>query len=373
MANVKLKSFVAARVRRCRTLMDEHGFDGLIVTDPADVRYLTGFSGDDSTLVLTNNRKVLVTDSRYVEQAKQECPSLPQKVRSGPMAQAVGEVLSKTTKAKSSSKKTPRIGIIADAVTVSQYKAYRKAIGRGLKDCPPIINKLRLCKDAWEVAQMRKAVRVAEKSLLQTLSLLKLGMSELDVKARLDYEMACNGSSEPAFGSIVAWGPHAAQPHAQPGKSRLRNDQSILFDWGATIGGYRSDLTRCYVAGKIRPVFADAYRWVLDAQLAAIQAVRPGMALNEVDAVARKALPKTLPAYGHGTGHGIGLSVHEAPSIAKVCKDQLREGMIVTIEPGVYLPGSFGIRIEDDVLVTAKGSTVLSKLDKTLDSVTLWE
>ena len=350
--------------------MRTHKLAGLIVTDPIDVRYLSGFSGSDSVLILTANRKALVTDSRYIEQAHKQCPSLTVKLRSGPMVDAVADVLAGLQLLKAAKNK---IAIIADAVTVSQYRAYRKAIGRNLCDCPAIISQLRLCKDSYEVAQIRKAVSVAEQSLKNVLSWIEPGKTELAVAGRLDYEMFQLRSTAPAFASIVAYGPNASLPHAQPGPNRLRKGQSLLFDWGATIDGYRSDLTRCYVAGRIRPVFAKAYTLVLEAQMAAIKEIRPGITLSQVDAVARGQLKNVPGAYDHGTGHGIGLDIHEAPTMAPNASAILQQGMVVTVEPGIYMLGKFGIRIEDDVLVTAKGATVLSKLPKDLESVCLWE
>jgi Xaa-Pro aminopeptidase len=350
--------------------MRTHKLAWLIVTDPADVRYLSGFSGSDSVLLLTADRKILVTDSRYAQQAHRQCSSLTVKLRYGSMTDAVAEVLSRRQSANAAKH---RIGIIADAVTMSQYRAYRKAIGRNLYDCPAIISQLRLCKDSYEVAQIRKAVRVAEQSLKNVLNWIQLGKSELAAAGRLEYEMSRFGSSSPAFGTIVAYGGHASQPHAQPGPGRLRQGQPLLFDWGATINGYRSDLTRCFVAGRIRPAFARAYTQVLEAQLAAIKEIRPGVALSHIDAVARGQLKNVPGAYAHGTGHGIGLEIHENPGVTSNAQGPLHEGMVVTVEPGIYVPGRFGIRIEDDVLVTAKGAIVLSKLTKNLESVCLRE
>jgi Xaa-Pro aminopeptidase len=370
MPSVKLKSFVPGRLRRCRDQMLTHKLTGLIVTDPLDVRYLSGFSGGDSVLVLTADRKILVTDSRYAEQARKQCPSLTIKLRCGSMTDAVAEVLSQLQSAKTAKH---RIGIIAEAVTMSQYRTYRKAIGRSLCDCPAIISQLRVCKDSYEVAQIRQAVRVAQQSLKNVLSWIEPGKSELAAAGRLEYEMSRLGSSLPAFSTIVAYGGRTSQPHAQPGAGRLRQGQSLLFDWGATVNGYRSDLTRCFVAGRIRPVFAKAYTQVLEAQLTAIKEIRPGIALSHIDAVAREQLKNVPDAYAHGTGHGIGLEIHENPGVTSNAQGVLLEGMVVTVEPGIYVPGMFGIRIEDDVLVTARGATVLSKLAKNLESVCLWE
>lgn len=375
MAIARLKECVNRRIRRCRKVMAERDVDVLIVQAPVDVRYLTGFSGDDSVLVVTSNRKVLVTDSRYDQQIRQECPGLSIYLRRDTMANAVAAVLERLGrsgqkhKRKTAKKKVSslRIGIESESIAVDEYQRYRKAIGRDLKSVANIVQLLRLHKDECEIAQIRQAVRVAEQAMAEVLDWIEPGFSEQEVAAYLNYQMARRCGGPPAFDTIVAYGGHGAQPHARPGKNRLRSSHTLLFDWGASVNGYRSDLTRCYVTGRIPPVFAEAYQRVLEAQLAAIEEIRPGVAIKQVDQVARNVLKKSkLPVYGHGTGHGIGLDIHEAPALYGRSEAVLEEGMIVTIEPAVYVPGKFGIRIEDDVLVTANGKKVLSRLDKTL-------
>jgi len=373
---VRLKPFIAARVKRCCAVLAERQLDALIVVDPADVSYLTGFGGEDSVLVLTRNRRVLVTDSRYTIQARQECPGLALHIRKDDMPGAVAQVLQRL---KQRSRKIFTIGIEADHIILSQYRTYRRSIKKGLRSIKPLVPVLRQNKDAYEITQIRKAIRVAQDAMTTILEEASVGKTERELAARLEYEMARRGSTAPAFGTIVAVGVHAAQPHAVPGKAKWRQNQSILFDWGATVNGYRSDLTRCFVLGRIRPVFADAYQRLLEAQLVAIDEVRDGVPLEQVDNAARKLLKRSKwPIYGHGTGHGLGLKIHESPFLKPPIKgakrgdkDVLREGMVITIEPGIYVPGRFGMRIEDDVLVTKRGANVLTSLAKDLDSVKL--
>lgn len=366
---VHLNKFIASRLKRCRAAMAKRGLDGLIVARGANVRYLTGFSGDESVLVVTARGKVLVTDSRYSEQARKECRGLRLKVRKGPISEAVGEVLSGSL-SQGRRRRKRVIGIVADSVTVQEHRAYRKTVGSDLRTIKGLVTPLRQCKDDYEVSQIRKAVIVAEEAMRAVLGQLRVGMMEVEVAALLDYEMARRGGPA-AFETIVAYGGHGSQPHAVPGRTRLRQGHGILFDWGATIGGYRSDLTRCYAAGRIRPDYSDAYGRVLEAQLLAIEAIRPGVRLADVDKAARKALGRKATVYKHGTGHGLGLEVHEGPVLSGTSKGMLEAGMVITVEPGVYVPGRFGIRIEDDVLVTPSGSKVLSKLPKDIDSVSL--
>ncbi len=374
MVMAKLKTFVSARVRKCRKIMKEQSLDYLIVVDPRDIRYLTGFSGDDSILVVSARNKFMVSDARFVVQLRDECPGLSVKLRSDiGIVLTIGQLIFGKDK-KEAKKLQAKIvcGVFGGDITVVQNKTYKKALGRSLKITDQSIPRmLRIIKDEYEVSLIRKAGVVASKSLNGILSMIKSGMTELEVTALLEYEMMNNGSTAAAFPTITAFGAHAAQCHATPGKTRLRKSQSLLIDFGATVGGYRSDLTRCFVVGKISPVFADAYKCVLEAQLAGIAAIKPGVTMKEVDAATRKPIPGRFPMYGHGTGHGHGLEIHEEPYLSHRNEKVLEEGMVITVEPGIYVTDKFGIRIEDDVLVTARGAKVLTKLDKSLESVCL--
>ncbi len=201
---------------------------------------------------------------------------------------------------------------------------------------------------------------------------IRVGQTELEMAARLEYEMKSRGASAPAFPTICAEGANGAQPHAQPGRRKVKRGSAILFDWGARLGGYCSDLTRMVFVGSVPPKFREIYGIVLEAQLAAIAEIRPGRRMCDIDAVARKVVEDAGygPQYNHGLGHGLGLDVHEAPSLSWRSKEKLEPGMVVTAEPGIYLPGVGGVRIEDDVLLTRTGCRVLSRLGKTLkDSV----
>ena len=369
MANVRLKNFIGLRVRRLRKLLTERGLDAFVATDRADVRYLTGFTGDDSALVVTANKKILVTDNRYTGQAKVDCPGLRVHVRSESLENAIATIIGKSRKPAHRS----IVAVDSDALSVRRYRSLRRTLGRavGLRGADGLIGQLRLRKDVSEIAGIRRAVVVAEKAMGWLRDHLEIGMTEQEAAGRVDCRMRRLGSSAAAFDTIAAFGRNAALPHARAGRTKLRSAQPMLFDWGATVDGYKSDLTRCYFTGRIPAYFADAYERVLEAQLAAIETVRPGISLKQVDAAARGVLAGRAGCYGHGTGHGIGLDVHEAPAVHSRGGGVVQEGMVLTIEPGIYVPGRFGIRIEDDVLVTAKGHKILSRLAKDLDSVRL--
>lgn len=375
-SNARVKTFVQARLRRCRQAMRAENLDALIVTDPKDVTYLSGFLGEDSVLLVSARRCLLVTDSRFTEQLRRECPDLKIFCRREPMADAVAQVCARwkliDPSAPRRQRSSVRIGIEAGSVTVTQFKHYCKPLGRALVEVEGLFGQLRLYKDELEIQQLRRAIRIAEAGMTALKEQLAVGWSEREAAACLEYEMAVRGSLEPSFPTISAFGSHGAQPHAIPSpRTRLKAGQPCLFDWGACYEGYRSDLTRCGIVGRIRPVFAEAYRRVLESQHAAIEVVKPGARVCEVDAAARAALVGVDGAFSHGTGHGIGLDVHEGPGVSPRSAGELAEGMVITIEPGVYRPGRFGIRIEDDVLVTRRGCSILSTLPKDLDSLVL--
>ncbi|MBI9017625.1 MAG: aminopeptidase P family protein [Phycisphaerae bacterium] len=366
MAVIKLSECIKNRVKKLRNLMKIEQIDAYILTNVADVTYMTGFSGDDSVLVVTAKKVVLLSDSRFTEQLKQECPKLKVKLRDGSMAAAAAAVLLKDGK-----KGTAGVVAINEAdISVADFNAYKKSLGKGVKGISRLINKIRMYKDDFEIAQITKAIRIAEKSLAETLKIVKPGMTELQLAAHLEYQMQMNGALMPGFPSIVAFGLRAAQCHAVPGSTRLKKNVPFLIDFGAKYNGYISDLTRCFCIGKIRPEFADAYKYVLEAQLKAIDTIAPGVPLADVDAAARSVIPAKM-CYSHGTGHGLGLNVHEAPGFSPKATGNCEAGMVLTVEPGIYIGDKFGIRIEDDILVTAKGHKVLSKLPKGLDSVIL--
>ncbi len=379
---ITLKQYAAKRQQRLKKLLRPQGYDGIIVHDPNDVWYLTGFTGGDSVLLLYSGKKVLLTDSRYVEQVHEECPGMPIFLRKDSITDAAGEVLARWLQTGQKQQKSkPAFALDKNAVTIDLYKRYQKTLrqaGGSLVQDDGLIKQLRKIKDEFEAKQIRKAVRIAEDSLTDILSEIKPGVTENELTGRLLYEMNRRGGGPMGFDPIVAFGPHAAHPHARPGDRKLQKNQTLLFDWGAMVNGYRSDLTRCFAHGKIRPVFADVYESVLKAQLAAINRIKAGEVLSEVDLTCRKTLAAALKEkkrdykiYAHGSGHGIGLNIHELPFLSPTNKQVLEEGMIITIEPGVYVPGQFGVRIEDDVLVTSRGAKVLSRIRKDLDFVLL--
>ena len=342
---------------------------GFLVTNPVDVGYLTGFTGDDSFLLISKNHAVLLTDGRYTQQAAEECDGVEVFTRDCSMPKAFGQVLK--------GRNIRKIAVQESHVTLGLRKVLVAEIGkRKLVEIPPVVPDLRIIKDADEIACIRKAVKIAEKAFRQLMDRglsYWIGKTERGLAADLEYLMRLTGADKSAFETIVAVGKNAALPHYRPGNHKIKCGDQILVDWGASLNGYCSDLTRVVFAGKIPPLMESVYSVVLSAQQKAIDAIQPGKRCLQIDSAARKIIDNA--GYGinflHSLGHGLGRNVHEAPVLGRNQKNTLRAGMVVTAEPGIYLPGVGGVRIEDDVLVTVGGREKLSSLSRSVTDMVL--
>jgi Xaa-Pro aminopeptidase len=358
----------ATRRNRLRKLLASAKANALLVTNFKNVTYLTGFTGDDSYLLVARDGETLITDPRYTTQLAEECPGLNLRVREP--GERMLPILAEVVQGL----KVKRLGIESESASVALERSLIEALPNAqLVATDGLVEQLRLFKDKDEIKQTRLACRQAERAFEIVRGLIEPHMTELDLAAELEYEARKAGAKALSFPAIVAVGPRAALPHATPSAQRIDASDFLLIDWGANSGLYMSDLTRIVVTGKISPKLRKVYEVVLAAQVAAIAAIRPGRTCEEVDAVARKIISKAGfgSAFGHGLGHGTGLEIHEAPRLAVGQKTKLQPGMIVTVEPGIYLPGWGGVRIEDDVLVTRTGHEVLSNVPKQLDDCVL--
>jgi len=362
-----MRKMIARRTARLRKELWKHRATMMLVTSPVDVAYLSGFTGDDSWLLAGSGRSCLVTDFRYQEQARRECPRVKLVVRKGSMVEALAKEVRR--------RGLKRLAFDPETVTVGLRRRLRTGLkGVRLVAAAQAIGSLRITKDEAEQDAIRGAVAVAEEAFRRFRRLVRIGTTEQRLAAELDHQMRLAGAEATAFPTIVAIDASASMPHARPGGRRLRPGSVLLVDFGAKVAGYVCDLTRVLVAGKIPPRVRRIYGIVHEAQAAAIAAVRPGATTVQVDAAARDVIKAA--GYGdvfqHGTGHGIGREVHEAPALSpREPRGRLRPGMVVTIEPAIYLAGRFGIRIEDDVLVTPTGHEVLSGLEKRADRMVL--
>jgi len=351
------------RMDRLRHALRRDGLGALLVTDTANVTYLTGFRGDDSWLLVAGARQWFLTDSRYTEQAAAEAPQCELVERKETLVKTLAELFPACGAR----------GLAFEAPSMS-YATYVKVAdgldGVELAATESLVEKLREVKDEGEVARIRQAVEVAEAAFRDVRRQLAPGQSEREVATRLDHAMRVRGAAKASFESIVAARERSSLPHARATDSTIGRGDAVLVDWGAQRDLYCSDATRMLFLAPPDRRWREIYDTVLAAQQAAIDAVRPGAPLSEVDAAARDHIAKAGygDRFGHGLGHGVGLRVHERPSLNKRGEGALAEGMVVTIEPGIYLPGWGGVRIEDLVCVRRDGAEALSSLPKTLDA-----
>lgn len=368
-----MTSFAARRERLRKQLTDE-GLDALLVSHPVNVTYLSGFSGDSSSLVLTADHALLVSDARFTEQIAEECPDLETYIRTPtqPLLEALGVVLTRLH--------AMAVGVESGHMTLAEFERLRDLVKPAdWKPGKDRVERLRQIKDEGELAEIRQAIRLAEKAFGMFRAMLRGEDTEKECADNLEHYVRRAGGKCTAFAPIVAVGERAALPHAPPTTRRLREAPLTLVDWGANGPFYKSDLTRVLLTHnyspnserveKVAARVQEIYEVVLRAQQAAIAAIRPGVPGKDVDRAARQVIADA--GYGefftHSIGHGLGLQVHETPFMRANTEEPLQAGMVVTVEPGIYLPGYAGVRIEDDVLVTPDGREVLSSLPKSLE------
>lgn len=359
----------ASRLKKLRTRIRQAKADALLVTNVHNVTYLTGFTGDDSYLLVTLDAATLITDSRFTIQLAEECPDLDLVVREP------GQQMLPTTAEVVFDEGVARLAIESASMSVAtQQKLAEQQPDLSFVLATDLVEGLRIVKDKTEIAATRLACEQAAKAFWAARALLRPDTTEKEVAAELEYQARRFGAKRLSFSPIVAVGPRAALPHANPTDRRIQASDFMLIDWGVDSGLYVSDLTRMVVTGRLSRKFEKVYQVVLEAQLAAIEAIKPGIDCASVDKVARDVIDAAGYGkyFGHGLGHGTGLEVHEAPRLSQGQEEVLLEpGMIVTVEPGIYLPDWGGIRIEDDILVTKTGHEVLTNVPKQLEDCRL--
>lgn len=339
----------------------ERKLDALLVSWSPNLRYLSGFTGSNGALLVLPGKSILFTDPRYQIQAAQES-TCQLRIVKGPLVIGLLAAIQKLG--------VKRIGYEPARMTCDFFEAVksRLSLRASLEPVQGWIEELRMVKSDDELALIRRSVETNSRAFEQTIARIKPGIRERDLAAELEYRMRRLGAEKPAFESIVATGARSALPHAQPTDSRLSPGDLVVIDMGAFQGGYASDMTRMLSVGPPTARMKRIYRAVLEAQLAAIDVVRAGAPTVRVDAAARKVLKSygLDQAFVHSTGHGLGLEIHEPPRLGKKDKLRLQAGMAITIEPGAYLEGFGGVRIEDTVLVTKNGCEILTPTPKDL-------
>lgn len=346
------------RIAKLQSLLRTQQLDGMIISRPENCRYFSGFTGSAGMLLISNSATKLLTDFRYVEQAEKQADGYEIiQYSSNPY-----ETLDNTIQQL----QLKNVGFEQDYIT---YDVFRKITATLTKAVlvPLAVNHLRMEKDADELAAVKKAVAIADSAFEHILTFIRPGVSEQDISFELEFQMRKLGAEKTAFDNIVASGPRGALPHGAPSPKKIESGEMITMDFGAVYQGYHSDITRTIVVGQPTPKQQEIYDVVLAAQLTGIQAVKAGLLGSEVDARARQVIEKAGYGefFGHGLGHSLGLMIHEEPRLSPSNTDtRLRENMVVTVEPGIYLPGWGGVRIEDTVVVSAEGCEVLTASSK---------
>ncbi|MBB4664838.1 M24 family metallopeptidase [Conexibacter arvalis] len=355
-------SQTATRADRLAALAAERELDALLVTRLVNVRYLTGYTGSNGiTVVGADGLRRFVTDFRYVTQAEEQVHGYERVIGETDLLEQVAPGLPDGP---------VKLGFDDAQVSVKTHARLRELLPERVELVPAggLVEQLRLVKDAQEVERIRAAAQLADAALERVLEEGLVGRTERAVALALEHEMQRLGARAASFDTIVAAGGHGALPHATPRDVEIPAGTLVVIDWGAELDGYCSDCTRTYATGTVDQQTRDVYELVLRAQLAGLAAVGPGLSARAADAVARDliAVGGHGERFGHGLGHGVGMEVHEAPRLSRASTATLAAGNVVTVEPGIYLPGALGVRIEDLVLVTDDGREVLSTLSKEL-------
>ena len=341
------------RVQAARKLLEEKGLDAAFIASPANIRYLSGFAGTDSYLYLSSKRQVILTDSRYTLQAEEEGKDC--EVRTIKGERVYGVLLKELLEED----KVKRLGFEDGVMTWQFVKKLQEAAGDkwGEERWVPLgeeLSLLRAVKDEGEIEKLARAEQIGDEAFSYILTQIKPGITELEIAAKLEYYMKSHGAQEKGFDTIAASGLHSAMPHAVPSEKVLEKGDFLTLDFGCKYQGYCSDMTRTVVIGKANEKQKEIYKIVLEAQEAALAGLRAGMTGAEGDALARKVIEEAGCGdyFGHGLGHSVGLEIHEKPALSPKDQTILRPGIIETVEPGIYIPGLGGVRIEDMTVIT---------------------
>ena len=346
-----------ARLEKLRNYLRENGLSGIFVRGLSSIRYFTGFSGDDSLFYLDQEQAIIITDSRYTLQSAAEAPECLIIEQKDGLWEETGKI----------NFQSKRLGFDGDYFTYREYQFLREQLNQIELFSVDLIS-LRTIKDEEELAFLRKAVEISDEAFASMLNKLHVGMREIEAAAILEYEMRRRGSEETAFTTIVASGKRSALPHGVATSKVIENGDFVTFDFGAVYSGYHSDITRTVVIGRAANWQKEIYDIVLDAQIIGIKNAKAGITGKELDTIVRDYISSCGYGqfFGHGLGHGVGLDIHELPTASKRGISPLETNMVVTVEPGIYMPGKGGVRIEDVIVIASDGCNVLTKASKQL-------
>lgn len=349
-----------AKIKKVYELMDKEGLDALLIDSPENRYYLTGFTGTAGRVLLTGKGAYFITDFRYVEQAKKQTEGYEIVELSFNFEKGLNELLKKDG--------VKRLGFESKAISHEQFLKYNEVLEVELQKTTDLIEGLRVIKGPEEIEKIKKAVEITDAAFAHILGIIKPGVTEREIALELEFFQKRMGGEKNAFDFIVASGQRTSLPHGVASDKVIEKGDFVTLDFGVFYQGYCSDLTRTVVVGEPDEKQKEIYGLVLKAQLAVIERVKAGMSCKEVDEIARGIIGEAgyRENFGHGLGHGIGLEIHEAPRVSFTSETILQPGMVVTNEPGIYIPGWGGVRIEDDLLITEEGCEVLNKAPKEL-------
>lgn len=348
------------KLEKIRKKMDQHNIDGFLITSPINRRYVTGFTGTAGTALITATDARFITDFRYTEQAEAQVEGF-QVVEHKKLM--IDEIRNQVKESK-----VKRLGFEKDFVTYGQYETYQKHLEVELIPISGLIEEIRIIKTEEELDVMKKAAKIADDAFLHIQKYIKPGVKEIEIANELEFFMRRQGATSSSFDTIVASGWRSALPHGVASTKEIASGELVTLDYGALYNGYCSDITRTVAVGEIDDQLKEIYDIVLEANKRGVQEIKPGMTGKEADAVTRDYITEKGYGknFGHSTGHGLGLEVHEAPTLSSRSKQVLKPGMVVTVEPGIYIPGVGGCRIEDDIVITESGNERLTFATKEL-------
>ncbi len=350
------------RVERLKELFDTKGIDGMMITKAENRRYITGFTGSAGIVIISKDRNILITDFRYLEQAAEQAPDFEIHDVTKDISVNVKEIVTELG--------IKKLGFETQGMNYFEYRLYHRQL-QDITEMVPldgITEELRIIKDESEIALLKKAAEIADAAFEHIVTFIKPGLTELEVSLELEHFMKINGSEKNAFDIIVASGPRSSLPHGIASDRVIQSGEFVKMDYGAVYKGYHSDITRTVVVGEPTEKMLEVYGIVKKAQQTVLEQIKAGMTTVEADAIARDIITEAGYGsnFGHGLGHGVGLQIHEDPRVSPKETSILREQMIVTVEPGIYIPHWGGVRIEDDIVITRDGCRVLTSATKEL-------
>lgn len=348
------------KLGKLRARFSELGIDGMLITNGYNRRYMTGFTGTAGVVLIGEKKAVFITDFRYVEQASRQ-------INGYEIIQHMGSIIDEVAK-QAADLGIKRLGFEQDHLSFATYKLYENTVQAQLVPVSGVVEKLRLIKSDAEIKILKEAAEIADAAFQHILSFIRPGIREIDVANELEFFMRKNGAISSSFDIIVASGYRSALPHGVATEKVIEKGEFVTLDFGAYYKGYCSDITRTVAVGEVSGELRSIYKIVLEAQLRGMTGIKPGMTGREADALTRDYITEKGYGdyFGHSTGHGIGLEVHEGPGLSVRTDTVLEPGMVVTVEPGIYIPGLGGVRIEDDTVVTKDGNESLTHSPKDL-------